>query len=178
MAKKPLTPEEIALKEAAKVAKKAADGAISTLAASYGLVPAEKRALLRQADRLHLTEQAAEVVLTRLVPKALAVWEQALDSGNVDVATRVLEGAAIVGRIMEWKKPAESSGDAFDFELVRERIIGRVTAGATREDSPGGGEPTPGAYPAITAEVIRSGSGSNNTPDRDGAVVSDPRRVD
>jgi len=135
-----LTEEEKLLREQQKLARTAADTAIKTLATSYGLRPEEKRALLKHTDRLHLTEQAADVILTRLVPKALAVWETALDSGNVDVATRVIEGAALLGFISEWKKPAPAEAQTLDFELVRETIIGRarVATGGTTAATPGG----------------------------------------
>lgn len=118
-----LVAKEKALKAQVTLARSVANSAINKLLKEYDLTPrakeAVKRKLLNEADRLNLIDQGRDLIITRLFPKALAVWEAALDEGNVDVATRVIEGMAVIEAIKGFAKPADNGG-AEIFEQYRE----------------------------------------------------------
>lgn len=137
---KPLSDSEKALKAQTALARRVADSAIKKLLEEYDLSPRAdgakpRRQLLSAAERQGLIDAGRDIIITRLFPKALAVWEAALDSGNIDVATRVIEGMAIIASISGFAKPSDLPADASSadiFERYREIVIKeRVTQPAT-----------------------------------------------
>jgi hypothetical protein len=173
------TPEIKELKRQQAFAKQVAKETLGTLAAAYGIHAPDTSKQLSEAQRKGILDAAADVIATRLLPKSIAVWEQALDGGNVDVASRVIEGMAILAYIQSWKKPAEP-GDEASLEVEFERYRATLTrkldtftpavsveaeSVAPRESSPGepsraeGMEPKDGEVVA-TADPLDSSGGN------------------
>ena len=85
---------------------------ISELAQKYRLNPTTVQDILTQTRKSEVFQQAQTAIIQDLLPKALAVYSQALDNGDVDVASKVIEGLGILSRenrlVVTPGRPSES----------------------------------------------------------------------
>lgn len=120
-----LSQQEKELRAAALLAKKMAGKTLNQAAKELKMsLTNAKRALSDDIVKSILTN-ATDYLSGTLLPKAIAVYEQALEDGNIDVATRVLEGAGLVGKQagvnIQVQTPEIESFEAFRVQLIRKR---------------------------------------------------------
>lgn len=77
-----------------------------------------------QAARQSSMVAAARDQLVGMIPKALAVLDTHLDSGDKDVALVVLEGLGIIGKHMQVSMLPAMPNGAESYEVFRARVIG------------------------------------------------------
>jgi DNA-binding Lrp family transcriptional regulator len=94
------TPRKRALRRTAEAAVLAIDWlggkTIHELAESYNLSNSQVQNRLNQADQLGMTEKFRELLLCRLVPPALAVYEARILGGDLDAARDMLFGLGVL----------------------------------------------------------------------------------
>lgn len=129
--RKPLITNSSAPTEALTLSKRIASGKdISALAQDFCVHPATIRRRLEEAKQGDLVAVAREMIAERLVPKALAVFDQALNNGDKEIAEKVLFGMnALVKGNTKANGPAEGSGSSSGTPILdqirreRQRVI-------------------------------------------------------
>ena len=105
---------------------RALGASIADLQKKYSRSRSSVHRLLRDARQSsELIEYARGMVLERLVPLALAVYEKALLDGDVKVATAVLTGTGVLGRTAQEDAAPEVVEDSI--ELYRLRRAARMS---------------------------------------------------
>jgi len=105
---------------------RALGASIADLQKKYSRSRSSVHRLLRDARQSsELIDHARGMVLERLVPLALAVYEKALLEGDVKVATNVLFGTGVLGRTAQEDAAPEVVEDSI--ELYRLRRAARMS---------------------------------------------------
>lgn len=128
---------------------------------------------LEAARRRAIQGKGIEYLTTVLLPKALAIYSLALDQGDIDVATKVLEGVGVIGKgsVVQLAMPegGSSGGDTFEqWRLEISRAV-RQPSGAARL-GPGGSSDADQPSPAIDAEVVEARVGAADGADGEEGV--------
>jgi hypothetical protein len=180
----PLAPDERDARAAAMLARRLAGDWKGEIAQAFQLTMAEVNNELDYARRKALHTRALDFITVTLMPKALGVYAAALEEGNVEVATKVLEGLGVIGKqggISLTMSSGDNTGDSFEaWRLKISRAAtegptapavemevqrgGSQSAGATRRPEGGGVEGDHRAG-AVDAEVVSAGGGPD---DREG----------
>lgn len=131
---------------------------VSRLTASEGIT---------DAQRATYFGDARDYVRFRLIPKSLRVLDAALDAGDVDVASRIAEGAHVIGGKAAHYDPSAASitvsaaGVTNDFESYRLELIRRrsISPGVAKEREEGASGSPAGV---IDAEAVEAGLGEDS----------------
>ena len=151
------------------LARKITGQSVQAVMEEFNISRATAYRALSQARREGMYEQAKDWVLTRLLPKALAVYDTALDNMDVEVARDVLQGLGITGRHVTIVTPQVNPVEDFDawrLKKVNASAVDAEVAEAKNEQT---------AYQAGTSESssdLPSGRGLG-----DGAQAEPPREA-
>lgn len=122
-----LTPQEKEARAAALLAKRISGKTLREAAEDLNITLRTAQKALSGDMVRGILGNASSYLTGSLIPKALAVYEAALDDGNVDVATQVLEGAGLIGKASQQLNinvsAPEDSLEAFRFRLIRQRQL-------------------------------------------------------
>jgi hypothetical protein len=131
---------------------------LTEIAKEFQASTEEVKESLQEARRKALHTKALDFITNQLMPKALAVYAAALDGGDVEVATKVLEGLGVLGAKGQVNLlMGGGDGSAETFESWRLRVTRNVTG------DPGSGlTALPAGDQSLLAEgvVCRSHQGS------------------
>lgn len=119
-------PEQRAAQAALMVAHRLTGKTIGEIQETFGCSRSKVHRMLRHATREELWQQAHATILEQLLPKALAVYDRALDKGNVEVAHDVLFGLGVLQKNPRPLPEADGSAEPEEtFEVWRARILRR-----------------------------------------------------
>lgn len=116
--------------------------------------------------RRHEFYEEARDTLMALVPKALSVYDAALDAGDADVASRILQAAGLEGKHVHIHAPTAEEGQVLTFEQIRTKIHA-TTVPASHPASPQDGDIVE-ALPALPGGAEAGEAGGGEDPGRDG----------
>lgn len=106
------------------LARKITGQKMEEIAAEFNISRATAYRALSQARREGMYEQAKDWVMTRLLPKALAVYDNALDNMDTEIARDVLQGLGIVGRHVHIvTKQVDPAEDFDEWRLKKAKAI-------------------------------------------------------
>lgn len=113
------------------LARKITGQSVQAVMEEFNISRATAYRALSQARREGMYEQAKDWVLTRLLPKALAVYDTALDNMDVEVARDVLQGLGITGRHVTIVTPQVNPVEDFDAWRLKKVNASAVDAEVT-----------------------------------------------
>ncbi len=146
-----LKPEEREARNALMLSDKLHGIKLVDIAASFHIAVDTVEKGISKAKMSGALELAKGYVAQTLMPKALNVFNLALDQGDVDVATKVLEGCGVIGRQGGLRVEVEDGGGE-GFTDYRLRII-RAQQQADQQ--------TPAATEAQELKQLSEGEGGN-----------------
>jgi hypothetical protein len=163
----PLAPDERDARAAAMLARRLAGDWKGEIAQAFQLTMAEVNNELDYARRKALHTRALDFITVTLMPKALGVYAAALEEGNVEVATKVLEGLGVIGKqggISLTMSTNDGGQDSFESWRMK---ISRAATG-----------PENASAASVDVEVMRGGSQSAGTSSGvAGGSVEGPHRA-
>lgn len=115
--------EEQALRGEMILARKLAGERVADIARDFGITRQTAYKSIEQAKREGIFEGARDFISLRLLPKALAVYDQALDEMDVEVARDVLQGLGLTGRTLKVEQKHTVSEDFDAWRLKKAQAI-------------------------------------------------------
>jgi hypothetical protein len=164
-----LSPEERKLRGEMIVAKRLAGKRMGEIADEFRISEATAYRALNEATRSGLLEKARDFVGTVLLPKALAVYEQALDNMDVEVARDVLQGLGITGRRVQVETKHTVSEDFDAWRLKKASKLGLIVDAETVQTADSSRAPLPG-----DGLPLQLGDGAGGDPDEAAATDLEP----
>lgn len=123
-----LKPRERALRGQLILARKLSGERVADIAKDFRISLDTAYKALDETFASGITAQAKDFVSTRLLPKALAVYDQALDEMNVEVARDVLQGLGLTGRVLKVENTHKVTEDFDTWRLKKAAVLeARVT---------------------------------------------------
>jgi AcrR family transcriptional regulator len=137
------------------VMRRLAGADIETIAQEFGVSRTTIYDAIDYAKKHDLFERARGFIVQGLMPKALLVYDKALDAGDLDAARDVMQGLALLPKAAVAPMPDPSGGEGGEtLEIWRERVAVRRHAAAGALSAPGAGAGDgAGTPPAIDAEA-------------------------
>jgi hypothetical protein len=158
-----LTPDEHGARQGAVLAKRVVGKSIPTISKEMNMSTLQVRKELGEAQRKGLHSKAVDFITEELMPKALAVYAVALENGDTEIATKVLEGLGILGKNGQVGILMSSAdGSDMSFEKWRLSVTKQVQNGQQAGSASGVAEGVAEGGPrgsALDGEIIAEGVG-------------------
>jgi DNA-binding CsgD family transcriptional regulator len=119
--------QNVTLRDKQILALRLAQTPISEIQKRFGISRMTVYRSLTMAQRRAFQDHAIDAIIEDLLPKALAAYDIALDAGDTEVATKVIEGLGILGKHVTVATTPQG-GTVETFEEYRARIVRRTAA--------------------------------------------------